>query len=809
MTRLSRWRSAQTPPSPQDPARSSRRRRPRGRLVGPLALAALLSSSLLPMSAQADTSVGPVFVDGQAQVVPGFSDPSTWIRQQLWVETEFDSDGDGVLDRMHVDVTRPAQTEGDLKVPVVYETSPYYAGGSSTARQYFWDVRHELGQTPPPRTSPPSILHRPDRTAVSTSLVSTWVPRGFAVVHSDSVGTGLSRGCPTVGGENEALAPKAVVDWLNGRAKGYTSVDGDEEVSATGWSTGKVGMMGTSYNGTLPLAAATTGVDGLEAIIPVAPNTSYYHYYRSNGLVRGPGGYPGEDIDFLFDYISSGYPDTRDYCAEQVRVKEMNAHQDRTTGDYNDFWEGRDYLHQLDDVRAATLMAHGFNDWNVMPEHSLRISEALKDKGVPVQTYYHQGGHGGNPPMRMMNRWFSRYLYGIENGVEQDARAWITREAAACQVRTATLTQEAVATDRLKVADSSELSQGATLSIPITAANGTVSTLNRVIASVPDATTVVLESPAATGAGQRVASGSTLTIACSAANPTPYADYPNPQAQTLTFRPSAGGSTAGGFTSLALPATGAEQLVDAGHQSCNAGALATGTTDGRLLYTSPTLTAPLHLSGTPRVTVRLAADKSAANLSVAVVRLPFTSATGCTSSTRGATTGVITRGWADPQNHRSLRAGEPLVPGTFYDVTFDLQPTDKVLQPGEQLGLMIFSTDPEFTVMPEPGTTLSVDLAGTSADLPVVGGAFALGICEESGASTIRIGGLDSGIPDRQLAGSCRMSHHLMQDQPWRNHGQFVKHVGALADEFVSAGLITPKERGALVSTAARSKVGR
>ena len=30
--------------------------------------------------------------------------------------------------------------------------------------------------------------------------------------------------------------------------------------------------------------------------------------------------------------------------------------------------------------------------------------------------------------MKMMNRWFTRYLHGIENGVENDARAWIVRE---------------------------------------------------------------------------------------------------------------------------------------------------------------------------------------------------------------------------------------------------------------------------------------------------------------------------------------------------------------------------------------------
>ena len=85
-------------------------------------------------------------------------------------------------------------------------------------------------------------------------------------MHSASPGTGLSEGCPTVGGDNESLAPKAVIDWLCGRAPGYTTPDGNDQVFAF-WSTGKVGMTGTSYNGTIPLAAATTGVEGLEAIM--------------------------------------------------------------------------------------------------------------------------------------------------------------------------------------------------------------------------------------------------------------------------------------------------------------------------------------------------------------------------------------------------------------------------------------------------------------------------------------------------------------------------------------------------------------
>ena len=276
----------------------------------------LIAALAFQMNAQ---DVKPVFKDGEAQIVQAFSDKSKWLRHDLWVETNFDTDGDGKMDRMHVDVTRPAETENGLKLPIVYESSPYYAGIASGGKELFWNVKHELGEkvAEPTRSDVQRTGKRP---IISNSQIQTWVPRGYIVVHSSSPGTGLSDGAPTVGGDNESLAPKAVIDWLNGRVKGYKSRTGNEEVKAF-WSTGKVGMTGTSYNGTIPLAAATTGVEGLEAIIPVAPNTSYYHYYRSNGLVRSPGGYLGEDIDVLYDFIHSGKEENR---ARNNKVISMN-----------------------------------------------------------------------------------------------------------------------------------------------------------------------------------------------------------------------------------------------------------------------------------------------------------------------------------------------------------------------------------------------------------------------------------------------------------------------------------------------------
>ena len=54
---------------------------------------------------------------------------------------------------------------------------------------------------------------------------------------------------------------------------------------------------------------------------------------------------------------------------------------------------------------------------------------------------------------------------------------------------------------------------------------------------------------------------------------------------------------------------------------------------------------------------------------------------------------------------------------------FDLQPDDQVIAKGQQIGLMIFSSDRDFTLHPEPGTELTVDLDATSITLPIVGGA--------------------------------------------------------------------------------------
>jgi X-Pro dipeptidyl-peptidase len=573
----------------------------------------------------------PIFKDGEAQIVEAFNTPDKWIRHDLWVETTFDTDGDNKLDRMHVAVTRPYQTDTEkLKLPIIYISSPYFAGVASDVDGLFWDVNHELGEKAGERVHP-EVTRRGKRPIISNSHIKKWVPRGYIVVHSSSPGTGLSQGSPTVGGNNESLAPKAVIDWLCGRIKGYTSPHGNETIDAF-WSTGKVGMTGTSYNGTIPLAAATTGVDGLEAIIPIAPNTSYYHYYRSNGLVRSPGGYLGEDIDVLYDFIHSGDEAKRAHNNAKVRDIEMKNGMDRITGDYNNFWASRDYLNHIKPMKAALFMSHGFNDWNVMPEHSYRIYKKAKEMGIPAQIYYHQFAHGGPPPMRLMNKWFTHYLHGVDNGVENETnKAWIVREY-----------------DKMS-------------------------------------------------------------------EPTAYKDYPNPDATPVSLHLNSGGLTIGGLTTDEQKKQGNETLVD--NYNISGKELAKSSdSKNRLLYVTPILKKDIHISGVAQITIKLASSKSTANLSVWLVSLPWN------EGKVRVTENIITRGWADPQNYKSLTESEPLKPGKFYTITFNLQPDDQIIKKGQQIGLMLFSSDKEFTLHPKPGTEITVDLDGTTLTLPIVGG---------------------------------------------------------------------------------------
>jgi len=236
--------------------------------------------------------------------------------------------------------------------------------------------------------------------------------------------------------------------------------------------------------------------------------------------------------------------------------------------------------------------------------------------------------------MSLMNKWFTKYLHGIDNGVEDLPKSWIVREG-----------------------DEQE-------------------------------------------------------------SPTSYPDYPHPDAQMVEFFLSPGAPASGTLTTI-KPTGGqqAETLLD--NFSFDGSSLAKAEYTGhRLMYKTSPLEEDVHISGEARIKISIASSKEAANLSVWLVSLPWDE--GRRSK---ITDNIITRGWADPQNHSSIRKSEKLLPGKFYDLEFTLQPDDQIIRKGQQIGLMIFGSDKEFTLWPDPGTEVKVDLVKTSLMLPIVGGA--------------------------------------------------------------------------------------
>jgi X-Pro dipeptidyl-peptidase len=374
-------------------------------------------NGLIPETASESTNIE--VKDGMTQPIYSTDDV---IFENLFVETTVDSDGDGNPDQVEIEVMRP-NTESDIQVPVIFEMSPYRGG--SNAIEYY-DIEHELYAVGEHHIFSDQFDkgERIDEGTIDAQLGSYgdyYIPRGYAVILGYSIGAGGSTGCPTTGGENEILGTKAVIDWLNGNARAFTE-DG-EEVMAD-WSTGNVGMIGVSYNGTLPNGVATTGVEGLQTIIPIASISSWYDYYRANGAVSGN---PSWDADLLAEYVLTR--DNPEVCDDVL--SEMVENQDRKTGDYNDFWEERNYVTDAGDIEASVFVVHGLNDWNTKTKHFSQWWEALSENDVERKLWLHQGEHetpNSNDWQETQHRWFDYWLYGIDNGITDEPIVDVERE---------------------------------------------------------------------------------------------------------------------------------------------------------------------------------------------------------------------------------------------------------------------------------------------------------------------------------------------------------------------------------------------
>ena len=340
------------------------------------------------------------------------------IREVVYVESRVDTDQKGLPDLVKVSIIRPRY---DGQIPTIMTASPYHQGTNDKAsNKALYKMEGELEVKPTHKIEleePQLNLVQPQGQAelvseaeeklthinASYTLNDYFLPRGFANLYVSGVGTKDSTGFMTNGDYQQIEAYKNVIDWLNGRCRAFTDHTRQRQVKAD-WSNGKVATTGLSYLGTMSNGLATTGVNGLEVIVAEAGISSWYNYYRENGLVTSPGGYPGEDFDSLAELTYSRNLLAGDFilgnATHQDDLQKLREKLDRKTGDYNQFWHDRNYLLNAHKVKAEVVFTHGTQDWNVKPLHVYQMFHTLPTH-INKHLFFHNGAHV------YMNNWQS------------------------------------------------------------------------------------------------------------------------------------------------------------------------------------------------------------------------------------------------------------------------------------------------------------------------------------------------------------------------------------------------------------------
>ena len=590
------------------------------------------------------------------------------IREVVYVESRVDTDKDGLPDLVKVSIIRP-RYEG--KIPAVMTASPYHQGTNDKASDkalYNMNVDLEVKE---PHTIQ---LEEPQLTVVepvgqaeeveeaeellthinsSYTLNDYLLPRGYANLYVSGVGTKDSQGLMTNGNYQQIEAYKNVIDWLNGRCRSFTDHTRKRQVKAD-WSNGKVATTGISYLGTMSNGLATTGVDGLEVIIAEAGISSWYNYYRENGLVTSPGGYPGEDFDSLAELTYSRNLLGGDYlhhnAAHQADLDIVKKELDRASGDYNQFWHDRNYLLHADQVKAEVVFTHGSQDWNVKPLHVFNMFQALP-ASIKKHLFYHNGAHvylnnwQSIDFRESMNALLSKKLLGYNSNYELPTVIWQDN----------TGEQSWTSLDDFGN-----------------------QTAQRTFSLGDDEK--VIQNRYATEDYERYGK----------AYPTFLTDLYQDKAQQVTIDLP---------IEKDLHLNGKARLHLRLHSSTNKGLLS-----AQLLE----LGSKKYLQPYPAVLSVRTLDNGRYHMLDNLTELPF----------KEAGQRVISKGYLNLQNRHDLLEVEAVTPGEWMEFDFDLQPTNYKIEKGATLRLVLYTTDFEITVRDQTDYQLTIDLAQSSLHLP-------------------------------------------------------------------------------------------
>lgn len=590
------------------------------------------------------------------------------IREVVYVESRVDTDKDGLPDLVKVSIIRP-RYEG--KIPAVMTASPYHQGTNDKASDkalYNMNVDLEVKEPHSIQLEEPKLeLVEPVGSAqlideaeeLLTHINSSYtlndylLPRGYANLYVSGVGTKDSQGLMTNGNYQQIEAYKNVIDWLNGRCRAFTDHTRKRQVKAD-WSNGKVATTGISYLGTMSNGLATTGVDGLEVIIAEAGISSWYNYYRENGLVTSPGGYPGEDFDSLAELTYSRNLLGGDYlhhnAAHQADLDIVKKELDRASGDYNQFWHDRNYLLHADQVKAEVVFTHGSQDWNVKPLHVFNMFQALP-ASIKKHLFYHNGAHvylnnwQSIDFRESMNALLSKKLLGYNSNYELPTVIW----------------------------------QDNTGEQSWTSLDDFGNQTNQRTFSLGDDEKVI-QNRYETKDYERYGK----------AYPTFLMDLYQDKAQQVTIDLP---------IEEDLHLNGKARLHLRLHSSTNKGLLS-----AQLLE----LGSKKYLQPYPAVLSVRTLDNGRYHMLDNLTELPF----------KEAGQRVISKGYLNLQNRHDIIEVEAVMPGEWMEFDFDLQPTIYKLEKGTTLRLVLYTTDFEITVRDQTDYQLTIDLSQSSLHLP-------------------------------------------------------------------------------------------
>ena len=590
------------------------------------------------------------------------------IREVVYVESRVDTDKDGLPDLVKVSIIRP-RYEG--KIPAVMTASPYHQGTNDKASDkalYNMNVDLEVKEPHTIQVEVPQLelvdpvgsaelVDEAEETLThinsSYTLNDYLLPRGYANLYVSGVGTKDSQGLMTNGNYQQIEAYKNVIDWLNGRCRAFTDHTRKRQVKAD-WSNGKVATTGISYLGTMSNGLATTGVDGLEVIIAEAGISSWYNYYRENGLVTSPGGYPGEDFDSLAELTYSRNLLGGDYLhhnvAHQADLDIVKKELDRASGDYNQFWHDRNYLLHADQVKAEVVFTHGSQDWNVKPLHVFNMFQALP-ASIKKHLFYHNGAHvylnnwQSIDFRESMNALLSKKLLGYDSSYELPTVIW----------------------------------QDNTGEQSWTSLDDFGNQTNQRTFSLGDDEKVI-QNRYETKDYERYGK----------AYPTFLTDLYQDKAQQVTIDLP---------IEEDLHLNGKARLHLRLHSSTNKGLLS-----AQLLE----LGSKKYLQPYPAVLSVRTLDNGRYHMLDNLTELPF----------KEASQRVISKGYLNLQNRHDLLEIETVTPGEWMEFDFDLQPTIYKLEKGTTLRLILYTTDFEITVRDQTDYQLTIDLAQSSLHLP-------------------------------------------------------------------------------------------